>query len=241
MAQRTVNIGSSANKGDGDPLRTAFTKINQNFTEVYADIAALEDGGISSDIVGSVFAQDSTLLVDATSASIPAANLTGALPAIDGSNLTGITTVGVAFANVSGTPTTIAGYGITDAFDGQYSSLVNTPTTLDGYGITDAQVAGAPLVGDLTGSVFADDSTLLVDAVNGIITANVQGTVTGDVVGSVFADDSTLLVDGVNAKIPSANLDGALPTIEADNITVNGTSIQTTINNISAALAIGLS
>ena len=30
MARQTVNIGTSANKGNGDPLRTAFTKINNN-------------------------------------------------------------------------------------------------------------------------------------------------------------------------------------------------------------------
>ena len=35
MAQQTVSIGSSANDGTGDPLRTAFTKINANFTELY--------------------------------------------------------------------------------------------------------------------------------------------------------------------------------------------------------------
>jgi hypothetical protein len=35
MAKQTVNIGTSVNKGDGDPLRTAFTKINENFTELY--------------------------------------------------------------------------------------------------------------------------------------------------------------------------------------------------------------
>lgn len=35
MAQQTINIGSSVNKGDGDPLRTAFAKINDNFTELY--------------------------------------------------------------------------------------------------------------------------------------------------------------------------------------------------------------
>ena len=44
----------------------------------------------------------------------------------------------VAFADLTSTPTTLAGYGITDAFDGQYSSLTVTPTTLAGYGITDA-------------------------------------------------------------------------------------------------------
>ena len=36
MAQQSVSIGSSANDGTGDPLRTAFTKINANFTELYS-------------------------------------------------------------------------------------------------------------------------------------------------------------------------------------------------------------
>ena len=35
MTKQTINIGSSANDGTGDPLRTAFTKINENFTELY--------------------------------------------------------------------------------------------------------------------------------------------------------------------------------------------------------------
>jgi len=65
MAKQSINIGSSQNKGDGDPLRTAFTKINNNFDELYADITALEDGDITTDINGSVFGDDSTLLVDA--------------------------------------------------------------------------------------------------------------------------------------------------------------------------------
>ena len=37
MAKQTVNIGSAANDGTGDPLRTAFDKLNDNFDEVYAD------------------------------------------------------------------------------------------------------------------------------------------------------------------------------------------------------------
>jgi len=44
----------------------------------------------------------------------------------------------VAFADITSKPTTIAGYGITDAFDGAFGSLSGTPTTLAGYGITDA-------------------------------------------------------------------------------------------------------
>ncbi len=51
---------------------------------------------------------------------------------------------------------------------------------------------------DIKGSVFGDDSTVIVDGVNGIL----HGRLLGDVEGSVFADDSTLLVDGVNGIIP---------------------------------------
>jgi hypothetical protein len=46
MAQQTVGIGSSANDGTGDPLRTAFTKINENFTEVYAGLGLDTDKGL---------------------------------------------------------------------------------------------------------------------------------------------------------------------------------------------------
>lgn len=36
MAQQTINIGAAANDGTGDPARTAFGKVNDNFTELYA-------------------------------------------------------------------------------------------------------------------------------------------------------------------------------------------------------------
>jgi len=36
MAKQTINIGTVANDKTGDQLRTAFTKTNANFTELYA-------------------------------------------------------------------------------------------------------------------------------------------------------------------------------------------------------------
>jgi hypothetical protein len=36
MTKLVINIGAQQNDGNGDPLRTAFTKINSNFTEVYS-------------------------------------------------------------------------------------------------------------------------------------------------------------------------------------------------------------
>jgi hypothetical protein len=35
MPKQTVNLGTMADNKSGDPLRTAFTKINQNFDELY--------------------------------------------------------------------------------------------------------------------------------------------------------------------------------------------------------------
>ena len=81
MAKQTINIGSSANKGDGDPIRTAFTKVNENFTELYDKVTVLENGQIAKvqDTQGSVFGDDSTLLVDAVNSIIPASVITGTL------------------------------------------------------------------------------------------------------------------------------------------------------------------
>ena len=39
MAKQTINIGTAPNDGTGDHLRTAFDKVNDNFTELYTDDA----------------------------------------------------------------------------------------------------------------------------------------------------------------------------------------------------------
>ena len=37
MAQQSINIGTTANDGTGETVRSAFDKTNDNFTELYAD------------------------------------------------------------------------------------------------------------------------------------------------------------------------------------------------------------
>jgi hypothetical protein len=93
------------------------------------------------------------------------------------------------WSNISGTPTTIAGYGITDAFDGAYGSLTGvpstftpaahnqtwstitgTPTTISGYGITDAfdgafgSLSGTPTT--ISGYGITDAQATLVSGTN---------------------------------------------------------------------------
>jgi len=45
MAKQTIGIGSAANDGTGDDLRTAGEKINDNFTELYGAIFTAVAGG----------------------------------------------------------------------------------------------------------------------------------------------------------------------------------------------------
>ena len=125
MAIQVINIGTSANKGDGEPLRTAFDKINDNFSELSLKVTNLETGGVTvttGDVKGSVFGDDSTLLVDGVNSKIPSANLSGALPAIDGSALTGL--FSGAYADLTGKPT---------LFSGAYGDLTGSPTNVSTF------------------------------------------------------------------------------------------------------------
>ena len=65
MARQIINIGVNANDGSGDTIRDSFDKVNDNFAEVYANIVALSDGNVVTDIKGNVFGEDSAILVDA--------------------------------------------------------------------------------------------------------------------------------------------------------------------------------
>ncbi len=58
MAKQLVNIGNSANDGAGDPLRTAFNKINENFTEVYTELGGSTLSNIS--LSGNTISTDDT-------------------------------------------------------------------------------------------------------------------------------------------------------------------------------------
>jgi len=100
---------------------------------------------------------------------------------------------------------------------------------------------------DLRGSVFGDDSTVMVNAIDRVITAaggfignltgsvtgnitgnvigsvtgNVIGNVTGDVKGSLFGDDSTAIINGIDNTVTGT-------TITAGAIRLTGGTISTT-------------
>jgi len=99
---------------------------------------------------------------------------------------------------------------------------------------------------DIVGSVFADDSTVLVNAgtkvitaaggfvgnvtgnvtgnLTGNVTGNLTGNVTGDVKGSLFGDDSSALVDATSSTF-YGTLDGNITRTTALTITSTGTTL----------------
>lgn len=127
MAQQIINIGSAPNDGAGDPLRTAFDKCNNNFTDLYTtsgggtgtvtSVSVNAANGVSASITNATTTPALTFslgnIVPATvngialsGSSTPSLAITGAT-SVSGSNTGDIT--------LAGTPDyiTIAGQTIT--------------------------------------------------------------------------------------------------------------------------------
>jgi hypothetical protein len=83
------------------------------------------------------------------------------------------------------------------------------------------QVFNGNFEGAFIGSVFADDSSILIDG----ITGTHLGRFDGDLTGSVFGDDSTLIVDGANKTINATNV---YATTHWGNLSKNGSILSIT-------------
>lgn len=73
------------------------------------------------------------------------------------------------------------------------------------------------ITGDLTGSLFADDSTKIIDGVNSrgyFSSVNATAGINGDLTGSVFANDSSLIIDGNDGRIFTTVIDSPTGTLE---------------------------
>ena len=115
----------------------------------------------------------------------------------------------VAFSDLTGTPTTIAGYGITDAFDGDYNNLTNTPTIpsdLTDLGISDG-TSGQVLTTDGSGN-FTFTS---VSGGGGSGNAFTNFAVSGQ--STVQADSSTDTLTLVGAGLNTITTDATTDTI----------------------------
>jgi hypothetical protein len=128
MAKQTIDIGTSANKGDGDPLRVAFDKINDNFDELYARDTGADPSAFASSLIPSA---DNTYNLGSEAKQW------------------------------------------SDAYiqDFLYLGGVRLSTDSNGNLIIGGTIQQKV---DVVASVFADDSTLLVDGVNGKIVGGIE-------------------------------------------------------------------
>jgi len=210
MAKKTINTGTSADAGNGDNLRSAFTKINDNFDEVYTLLGEpLNATAAKKDIQGSVFGDDSTTLVDGLNSSI---NLDGTVkgnivPDTDEAYDLGSSSKKFKDLYLKGTTINLGNQTISASGSGITTSGTLTATAVT---TTAPSTLSGTFTGDVTGSVFGDDSTPLVDGVAGKITGNVENILvnTNTVETSVVSNppgSPQLMIDGMESSITIRN------------------------------------
>jgi len=231
MSLANVNIGTIANDGTGDPLRSAFRTINQNFANL-APFAAngniTYNAGVASvagrtgnvtltitDITGAA----STGYVDAVAANIAniAANIAGNLNT-------------VIWANVTGKPSFA-----TIATTASWDDLVDIPANvLDAITQTEVDNANSAMVANITaanariGQLQSNINTLFSNAaVQHIEFSNLRANIT-----AANAAIAAVSFDSVNANVTAAN--AAIAALVTANVN-QGSYIELNTSRVAAA------
>jgi len=256
MARQSINIGSSANDGTGDPLRTAFDKINDNFVELYGtdnDINTLDanlnvnnfaittgvtngditvtPNGTGSIKLGAMKFNGTTLSSDDSTQITIAENIqtTGTL------NVTGATTLGstlaVSTSLALATGATVT--GIDNGALGSSATLLATQGAIKTY--VDAQVTASDLDftadDSTTNSIDLDSEVMQFSGGTGITTSATGNTVTTAIDGTVVTlTGSQTLTNKIltNPTINAATMTGA---IAIDGITIDDNTIKANASN----------
>jgi hypothetical protein len=210
MAQQIINTGANANDGTGEPLREAFTAVNDNFTEIYTA------GPVGTDvrIVGNTITtlqinQNLTLkpngigLIQANTTVVPSVNLVYDLGSVtkqwdsvyagyfigNGALLTGISG-----GNASNSFSTISANGVAIVANSSTGVLTLTPgnnITIAGSAGTDTVtfgVSSSPVFsGNVSGGNFLTGGT--VSAAGNITGANLRATASISTAGNVTANN----------------------------------------------------
>jgi len=252
MARQNINIGSSANDGTGDPLRTAFDKINDNFVELYGadnnlntldanldvsthsittgvtngDITITPNGTGSINLGAMKFVGTTISSDDSTQITI-AENIqtTGTLAVAGATTVTGALSSGTSLALATGA--TVTGIADEDDMTSNSATLLATQQSIKAY--VDAQVTASDLDfacdDSTTLSIDLDSESLQFSGGAGITTAGTDNTV-------------TIAIDGTVATLTGAqtltNKVLTTPTISSPTITGVTTTTSLTTNDITS-------
>jgi len=220
MAQTTINVGSNANDGTGDDLRSAFISVNANFTELYA----------ASPVTSSISLAGNTISTNASNANLKLiASGTGVIELegiqIRDNHIEGIRSNEDLIISASGTGNIIVGAirinGTTLSADDSSSIKINETLQVN--------------------TISSDDSSAVTVSDN----LNISGTLSVDTIdtNTISSNDSTAIQisDALNVSgTLSANTidtnvisstDSSAVTI-SDNLQVNGTLTATSISGL---------
>jgi len=252
MARQNINIGSSANDGTGDPLRTAFDKINDNFVELYGtdndintldanlDVStfAITTGVTNGDItvtpngtgninLGSITVNGSQISSNDSTQITLADNIqtTGTM------NVTGAATLATSLTLATGA--TVTGILDEDNLGTDSATQLATQQSIKAY--VDAQVTAQDLDfacdDSTTLSIDLDSESLQFSGGTGITTAGTGNTVTVAIDGTVATlTGSQTLTNKVltNPTINAATMTGA---IAIDGVTIDDNTIKANASN----------
>jgi hypothetical protein len=215
MAQEIINVGSSPDAGDGDTLRSALIKTNNNFTELYGKVGDFPDGlGVTGQTL--VIQGDGTVSwASPGSIGTDAATLNGEAPSyyLDYGNFTNTPTIPSTLSALNDVAATSPTSGQVLSFDGAVWSP-STPTAVPQAlnDLTNVSVPtpsnGQALVWNggawVAGAVAADIGSTSVDALSDVDTTSSAPTN-----GQALVWDGSNWVPGTVAStdISSASID----------------------------------
>lgn len=133
MAKQTINIGTTANDGTGDPIRSAFDKTNDNFTELYNGAGVADDSITYSKLADEFTTIDpltagATVDIDFTDAQVYTLTITEATEITFSSVSTGMVKDIIVTGDFALTlPTSLK--EISGTYDGTVSNLIQVVST----------------------------------------------------------------------------------------------------------------
>jgi len=221
MSQQYINIGATPNDGLGDPIRTAFQKTNENFSQLFplANVIAISGNGISvtGNISGNYFIGNGSQLtgisnVDLSNVSgniIPSANVTYSL---------GNTTNWWANAWFGANTLYIGGIPL---------GVTGNVLTADGNAIVTTSNTGNVAVGNITtaGTLSVGGITL-----SGNLIVGAGPTLTIDPNGSGGADGNVVIAGNLTVQ-------GTTTTVNSNTITTNDLTINMANNAVNSTAA----
>ena len=241
MAKQTINVGVNQDDGTGDLLRVAFTKVNENFTEIYNELggASLSDIRLNSNVITTDITNQDLVLspngdgdLDVTADTRIRGTVRTDTNVTVGGNLaiTGTTTAGTTTAaTLNSTTFTTATGSVTGTLTS--NNIIVTGNTDLGDSSSDTVTITARIDSSITplstglyniGGASLRWATVFADTLNGTaITGTLTGNVTGNLVGNVTGN----LVGNVTGNLVAPGI-----TIEDNNISGTRTNEEIVIN-----------